>query len=214
MTVEQVLSAFGEPGNQLGRRTEECVFRYLAPLGGRTGERDGYIGFEVQFNYGRVVGWRTFRGEHAYEPPQVPPQLKWFGEFYLLLSSLVFIWITRRKWKKGSSDGALLLRAFNEREIATERIPAEFRFITHDITLKDVIDRVGQPTRVMAMPVSPRLVKGSRLVEDAKGKPAIMVAVYGLPNSGAVIVIPEYPFERENRIRTAYYLEPLHVWNA
>jgi hypothetical protein len=54
------------------------------------------------------------------------------------------------------------------------------------------------------MPVNPRQVKGSRLIEADLGKPAVVVAEFELPNRATVVLVPEYPFTPENRIRTAY----------
>ena len=159
----------------------------------------------MQFDEGRVSGWRTFRGNPSYEPPHVPSAVKWIGKFYLILFiSLIVLGLLVRR---GITffGGLWLVKAFNEREISTEDMPVELRFISHDTTLQDVINRVGEPTRMRVMPVDPRLIKGSRLVETKLGKPAIVVAEYDLANNAAVVIAPEYPFTSENRIRAAHY---------
>ena len=205
MTMEQILAAYGEPGNQIGSRGDKCVFRYVAPMGLLTAEREGYIGFEVQFDHGRVSGWRIFHGNPSYEPPHVPSEVKWISKFYLaLFVSLLVLGLAVRRLL-GFVSGISLVKAFNKREIATEELPIEFRFISHDTTLQEVINRIGAPTRMRVMPVDPRQVKGSRLIETGLGKPAMVVAEYELPNQAAVVLVPEYPFTPENRIRTAHY---------
>jgi hypothetical protein len=205
MTMEQVLAAFGEPGNQIGSRGDKCLFHYLAPMGLLTAEREGYIGFEVQFDHGRVSGWRIFHGSPSYEAPHVPSEVKWIGKFYLALFVSLFVLSLAVRRLLGFVSGISLVKAFNKREIATDEMPIEFRFINHDTTLQEVINRVGAPTRMRVMPIDRRQVKGSRLIETDLGKPAIVVAEYELPNRAAVVVVPEYPFTPENRIRTAHY---------
>src|SRR5437762_13627272 len=54
MTVDQVIARFGEPFNGRPERCINCAFRYLAPSGMRTAEREGYQGFEVQFDEGKI----------------------------------------------------------------------------------------------------------------------------------------------------------------
>lgn len=212
MTTQEVLSAFGEPANQIGRRGEDCVFRYIAPFGLMTADREGYIGFEVQMDRDRVIGWRTFRGTPSYEPAHMPRELKWIGKFYLtLFVALFFVGAaSRRLWGIVVADS--LLKSFNRRAIDLEGVPAEFRFITHDLNLQAVIDRVGKPTRMRPMSVKPWQVRNSKLVEGDAGEPAIVVAEYDLPNAAAVILVPEFPFEPENQIRTVYYRKPPRDW--
>ncbi|MGB9473612.1 MAG: hypothetical protein WCE87_00925 [Candidatus Udaeobacter sp.] len=209
MTMEQIVAAYGEAGNQMGPRNGKCVFNYLAPLGLRTAQREGYIGFEVQFDQGRVSGWRSFRGNPSYEPPHVPSEVKWIGKFYLILFVCLVIFGLLVRRGRSFLGELSLVKAFNDREIVTEEMPVEFRFINHETTLQEVIDRVGVPTRMKVMPVDSRQIRGSRLIETNLGKPAIIVAEYELPNQAAVVLVPEYPFTSENRIRTAHYRKAL-----
>ena len=212
MTIDQVVSVFGEPGSQDGQLRRESRFRYFAPIGMLTAEREGYIGFDIEFDRERVVGWRTIRGNPSYESWHAPPEVKWIGKFYLILFGFLVVSGAIARWAWGVAEGASLVESFNEREIATEKIPGEFRFITHDTTLEQVIERVGEPTLLRTMSVDPRRVKGSRLIEGDGGGPAIGVAEYELPNGAAVVLVSEYPFARENRIRTAYYRKPPKDW--
>ena len=46
---------------------------------------------------------------------------------------------------------------------------------------------------------------GYGFVEGPLGNPAIVSFDYDLPYHAAIILLPEYPFEPENRIRAAYY---------
>jgi hypothetical protein len=65
-------------------------------------------------------------------------------------------------------------------------VPTKFRFITKDTTLQQVVDRVGRWDRV----------RGS----------GVLYYEFDLPDGGAVLVHPEWPFRLENKIQsvTAY----------
>ena len=203
--MREVRSAFGPPSNQIGHDTEPCRYQYGSPIGLRTAEREGYVGFEIQFEQKRVVGWRLYHGNPSYEPPHWPRELKWAGKFLLVVfATVVCVAGTfRRLWRFVETNS--LLKAFAKREIATDGVPIEFRFIDHDLTLREVIDRLGPPSRMQIVSVRPGQKRGADYIVGDDGGPAIAVAEYELPNESAVIVMPEYPFERENQIRAVYY---------
>jgi len=125
MTPDQVVALFGEPS---GGRPEKCIschFRYFAPTGMLSAQREGYTGFEVQFSDGKVQGWRIFRGFPSYNPSiPVPSLFKW--EFRVLGVLAIF----------GIASGLLLriipvgiqkyedvLHVFARTKIAAERLP-------------------------------------------------------------------------------------------
>jgi TonB family protein len=209
MSMQEVLAAFGEPNNQLGPPDSECRFRYVAPFAYLTAEREGYIGFEVQFDRGQVVGWRSFRGFPSYEPLHVPREAKWFGKFYLILCAvLVFLGLAGRRLIRMSQDTSLV-ESFNRHEIATGAVPSEFRFLTHGTTLAEATERLGEPTRVRKMSVDAGKVRSAGFIEGDDGRPAILVVEYELPSGDAIDLVPEYPFESGSRIRTVHYRKQL-----
>lgn len=205
MTTREVRAAFGAPAGVVEGRRDQFQYHYIPSLYLLTGEHEGYVGFTVHFEHERVVSWSPMLGNPSYEPPHVPPEVKWIGKFYLVFAIAVFfiVGLARRVW--AHAGGVALVRAFNAREIATAQIPAEFRFITEETTLQEVIDRLGEPTSLQPLSVNPRQIRASQLIVGADGGPAIVVAEYELPNGAAVALVPEYPFELDNRIRTAVY---------
>jgi hypothetical protein len=103
-----------------------------------------------------------------------------------------------------------VIKAFAEREISISRLPSDFHFITHETTLQEVIDRLGPCSRVVRLPVDPGSGLGYAFAATKGGRPAIVTFEYHLPYHAAAIVMPEYPFEPQNRIRAVFY-RPLQV---
>lgn len=205
MTTQEVRAAFGAPARGVEERRDELQYYYVPPLYLLTGEHEGYAGFTVHFERERVVGWSPILGNPSYELPHVPAEVKWLGKFYLVLAIAAFFIVGLARRARAHAGGVELVRAFNAREIATAQIPAEFRFITEETTLQEVIDRLGQPTSLQPLSVNPRQIRASKLIVGADRGPAIVVAEYELPNRAAVMLVPEYPFELDNRIRTVVY---------
>lgn len=204
MTPKQVRALFGAPrSSDEEQRRHKLEYHFYPSLSLLTGEHDGYMGFAVRFEDERLVSWFPIRGNPCYEPPHVPPEVKWLGKFYLGVGLTLFflVGLGRRAWSY--TQGLSLVEAFNARTIATSQLPAEFRFITAETTLQEVIDRVGKPTSLQPMTVDLQQIRRSDLIVGADGGPAIVVAEYELPNGAAVVLVPECPFEPDCRIRTA-----------
>src|SRR5437762_8115818 len=85
-----------------------------------------------------------------------------------------------------------VLEAFAAREISTPQLPPEFQFITHETTLRQVLDRLGPCSREAWLPIDPQSGSGSRFAVIKSGKAAILTFEYHLPYHAAVIVMPEY----------------------
>ena len=205
MTPKEVAALFGPPNSGVAETCVDCTFRYVAPIGLRNVEREGYIGFVVDFRDGKATEWRIMTGEPSYAPPQMPWQFKtwlWFfvGSFVIGIVLKFLIRKTPVAWSF-SKD---VVNAFEAREIQAQQCPSEFRFITHDTTLQEVIDKVGMPTRRVKVAINPDAGLGYALASS--GLPALILTFeYDLPYMSAVIVMPEFPFEPENRIRAVYY---------
>jgi hypothetical protein len=95
--------------------------------------------------------------------------------------------------------------AFESRAMQTEKLPPEFRFITHETTLVEVIEKLGKPSRTVKIPISAERGLGYALVSSKTGDAAIVALEYDLPYHAAVIVMPEFPFEQKSRIRAVFY---------
>ena len=205
MTIRQVIAQFGEPGNQIGQRSDSCLFRYIAPLGLLTNEQEGYIGFEVHFVDGRVSEWRTFRGQPSYAPMGLPRESRWTLSFWLLVLGVTFIFGTIRAFNRQLDEKQAIQNAFKNRDIPARGLPVEFRFITHDTTIQDVLDKVGPYSLIRKHEVSERFAAAHECVQGRLGSPEIVSYDYDLPYHAAVVLLPEHPFTPENRLRAVYY---------
>jgi hypothetical protein len=95
------------------------------------------------------------------------------------------------------------VRSYALRDIDTTVLPSTFRFITHDTTLQEVIDRLGPASRVFELALRHR-------DGDAEHFKA---HEYDLPYNAAVIIMPQRPFEPEDKIRAIYMRNaPAHDW--
>ena len=208
MTVDEVLKTFGPPRTGVGRTAGPSRLLYVSPIGTRTVQAEGYVGFEVQFVDGKVQSWRTLTGHPSHAPVKAPKELKWSGYYFIALFVGVIVYGLFRGFRRGLSEEQILLKAYEERSIP--KLPAEFRFINNDTTLQEVVDRVGPPARERKFPIDPSIVTaGYGYTEGPLGLPAIVLIEYDLPYHAVVALLPEYPFEPESRIRAAFYRRPL-----
>src|SRR5688572_1447260 len=158
MTADEVVAIFGKPRTGVPRNAGPGRLVYVAPIGTRSVQAEGYVGFEVQLVDGRVQSWRTLTGTPSYVPTTAPPEMKWTG--YVLMAFFIggAIYGLYRAFRRGLSEEQLLLKAYQERYIP--RLPTEFRFINNDTTLQEVIERVGPPARERKLPIDPKIVTG------------------------------------------------------
>ena len=70
-------------------------------------------------------------------------------------------------------------QAFENREIRREELPPEFRFITHDMRLQEVIDKLGEPSRILKVPINAERGLGYALVSGDTSDAAIVAYEYG-----------------------------------
>jgi len=208
MTVEEVISAFGQPSTGVGSQSGPSKLRYIAPFGSMTAKKEGYVGFEVQLVDGKVRGWRTIIGNPSYTPMTVPPEIKWYGRLWVIVLVGALILGVIRTFKRVISEDELILHAYKARDIPTRQLPVEFRFITNDTTLQEIVDKIGPCSRVRKLPVDQGFASGYGLSPGPMGMPSIVLVEYDLPYHAAVILLPEYPFEPENRIRAVFYRRP------
>lgn len=208
LTADEVIAIFGEPSGGHVVPCVQCTFTYLPPVASLTVEKEGYSGVRIRFSGGRVRDWTIYTSNPSYAEPKTPAIFRYwlwfFGiSFALGIVSKLLIRIT----PVAAVISTEVAQAFENREIPTERLPPEFRFITHDITLQKVIDKAGKPSRVVRVPISAESGLGYALVSSNTGNATIVTYEYDLPYHAAVIVMPEFPFEMQSRIRAVYYRE-------
>jgi hypothetical protein len=118
-------------------------------------------------------------------------RLKWFViPAMLTMALLVFARSFTRDVKKYIDA----TQAYAHRDIDTSQLPPSFRFITHDTTLQQVIDQLGPASRVVDLALRHR--DGD--TEHFKAHE------YDLPYNAAVLVMPQRPFETEDKVRAVY----------
>ena len=205
MTTDEVVAAFGQPSNGVPRLPGVTHMRYFPPLALLTVEKEGYLGFEVELVDGRVTTWRAIRGNPSYAPMTGPPGLKLFGWLFRIFLAGAAVYAVTLGLMRWQSETRSMIAAYTNRKIPTRELPVEFRFITHETTLQQVIDVTGPYSQTRKFPISPRVVTtGYAYTDDSFGRPAIILFEWELPFNGAVILMPEYPFTSDSRIRAAF----------
>jgi hypothetical protein len=124
-----------------------------------------------------VVGglcWLIAAGSNA-----IWPEAKWV--FIAIFLLLVVIKLTRQ-FLFALNQGRELLEVYKKGEIVAVDLPAEFRFIRHETTVKEVIEKLGPYSCV---------------TEVGKAR----AFQYDLPSRAAVIVFPEHADEADSPIR-------------
>jgi hypothetical protein len=209
MTTHEVVSAFGQPRTGIPTLPGLSHMRYLPPLAELTANKEGYIGFEIELMDGRVTSWRTLRGNPSYAPMTAPPEvmiLPWLLKIGLVGASVYGAILA---FKRRRSEDRSIIEAYKDRLIPTRELPIEFRFITHETTVKQVIEKAGPYLRRRKLPIDPRIATtGYIYTDDSPGRPAIALFGWEMPFDGAVILMPEYPFTGDSPIRAAFYRSP------
>jgi hypothetical protein len=206
LTPDELVGLFGEPNNGRLNPCVDCTFTYLPPLGSLSVEKEGYTGVSVRFTNGRVSSWRIYTGNPSYAEPKMPAVFRWWLWFFGITFGLGIVSKLLIRFTPVASVVAKDIgKAFEDRQMDTHKIPPEFGFITHETTLQQVIDKAGKPSRIVRVPISADRGLGYALVSSNAGAAEIVSYEYDLPYHAAVIVMPEFPFEPENRIRAVFY---------
>jgi hypothetical protein len=206
VSADEVVAIFGQPSGQRGSRGHQSfLFQYAAPASALIEQREGYVGFEVKFVDGRVKEWREFRANPSYPSDfKAPRSVKWLLWFYGLCA-FVLLGLTRLVRRGGRALAYRgMLDHYRTRKIAAGNLPHEFRFITHDVTLQQVGDRLGSPSRFLHLVIPEASPPGFSFVTTSSGRPAIIVAEYQMPYHAPVYVMPEFPFEMTSKIRAVF----------
>jgi hypothetical protein len=208
MTPDEVVSRFGEPTNGRANPCIDCGFSYIPPAGSLNVEKEGYAGVRVEFALGKLRAWHIFRNNPSYDPDfnKMTAAFRWWlwimgGMIVLGVISRLIIWLV----PVAIAEYPTALEAFAARSIPSRQLPAEFRFITHETTLQEVIDRVGLYSRAAKLPVDPESGLGYAFASADSGASVILTFEYHLPYHAAIVIMPEYPFEPMSRIRAVFY---------
>ena len=148
MTPEEVVTLYGTPGGASSSDPTARVITYLSPIGLRTREVEGYVGFKVTFRNGRLVDWQPINTKPSYDPdPPAREHLIPVAWYYGLLFLAVFGYGVFKAFGFANREHRRIIEAFKERTIATRSLPPDFRFIDNETTVREVIDRLGPFTR-------------------------------------------------------------------
>jgi len=206
LTADEVVALFGE--SKSGRVTPciDCTFTYLPPLGSLTVPKEGYSGLRIRFGDGKVRDWTIYTSNPSYAEPKAPLEFRaWLWFFGIMFALGIIGKLIIRTTPVATVAPREVAQAFENREICTEELPAEFRFIIHEVSLQEVIDKLGKPSRIVKVPISAKSGLGYALVSSNTSNAAIVTYEYDLPYHAAVIVMPEFPFQIQNRIRAVFY---------
>jgi hypothetical protein len=206
LTADEVVALFGEPNSGRVMPCIDCTFTYVPPLGSLTVPKEGYAGLRIDFIGGKVRDWTLYTSNPSYAEPKAPLAFRGFLWFFGISFTLgIIAKLIIRLTPVAAVASREVAQAFENREIRTKELPPEFRFITHDMRLQEVIDKLGEPSRIVKVPINAERGLGYALVSSNTSDATIVVYEYDLPYHAAVIVIPEFPFDMQNRIRAVFY---------
>jgi hypothetical protein len=137
----------------------------------------------------RLVGlaaiiWAVSAGSNSAGMP-------WFKWLFIGIVVAIPLTIWSRQWTRGWDTGGGIAEAYARREIQNSELPSEFRFITHDTTFSEVTEKLGSASQVLQL---------ARPHSDGDIEHFI-VHQYNLPYEGAVFIMPQRPFEPDDKIR-------------
>lgn len=123
------------------------------------------------------------------------PLVKWLFIGGVLATAL---FISVREFVRGVDVFREVTEAYARREIQNSELPFDFRFITHDTTLAEVTEKLGPASRVLQLALPHR----------GGDTEHFMAHQYNLPYEAAVFVMPQRPFEPDDKIRAIAVRKP------
>ncbi len=205
MTEQEVVALCGAPSRRESERRYGDSLRYYPSIHLLTEDHEGYMGFQVHLVDGRVKDWQPIRGNPSYAPPHLPREFHWLKVFYMVAIGGALLYGILRAFDRGMNEEQLLRKAFEERAIPTPRLPRDFAFVNRDTTVQEVVERLGPWTARREHGVSARFAETYNTMTTATDSPAIVSYDYELPYNAAVLILPEYPFELDCRVRAIHY---------
>src|SRR5690348_9587583 len=117
--------------------------------------------------------------------------MPWFKWLFIGIVVAIALVGWSRQWTRGWDTGGGIAVAYARREIQNTELPSDFRFITHDTTLGEVTEKLGSASRVVRF-----------ALPHPDGDVEHFIAhQYDLPYEGAVFIMPQRPFEADDKIR-------------
>jgi len=113
----------------------------------------------------------------------------------------VLVRIRTRRWTKEENNS--VFDAYAGKDLQNSNLP-EFRFITHETTVQEVIAKLGEPSRRRKLALDSVIEKQTAGAYHFNGM-SIPVLEYDLPYRAAVMVMPEYPGKPNDKIRAVLY---------
>src|SRR5215831_7920397 len=113
----------------------------------------------------------------------------------------VLVRIRTRRWTKEENNS--VFDAYAGKDLQNRNLP-EFRFITHETTVEEVIAKLGEPARRRTLFVDSAVEKQTADAYHFNGM-SIPVLEYHLPYKATVMVMPEYPGKPNDKIRAVFY---------
>ena len=113
----------------------------------------------------------------------------------------VLLGIRARRWTK--DENSSVFDAYAGKDLQNRNLP-EFRFITHETTVQEVIAKLGEPARRRKLSLDSVVEKQTVGAYHLNGM-SIPVLEYDLPYKATVMVMPEYPGKPNDKIRAVFY---------
>ncbi len=111
----------------------------------------------------------------------MPPAFRFFALFFAVTFALgIVLKLFVRVTPVAVFVSREVSQAFAARKIQSEQLPLEFRFITHKVTLEEVLDKLGEPSRVVKIPISSESGLGYALVSSNTSEAKIITYEYDL----------------------------------
>jgi hypothetical protein len=106
-----------------------------------------------------------------------------------IISGLVALYGIWRQTRRQVDEETTVSEMMIDKRIVPSELPVEFRFITNETTVQEVIDKAGPYSRIAT-------------------KDGVVSYEYDLPYHAALIIFPEPPFKPESKIRTVFFRKP------
>jgi hypothetical protein len=126
------------------------------------------------------------------------PEAKWY---FVALFAGVWAFAVLRQFIGGVSEYRDAIDAFVHGRVNAEDIPPDFRSLSHDMTMQQVMVQFGRPSRTTKLAVRVAKYPKSRQTRLVK----FLAYEYDLPYEAAVIVMPEPPCKPESKVRAVYF---------
>jgi hypothetical protein len=121
------------------------------------------------------------------------PEAKWY---FVALFVGLWLFVFARQFVGGVNQYREATDAFVHHRIATAELPPDFRSLSHNKTLQEVIDEFGPPSRRFELRAPGR--SGRRATK-------FVAYEYELPYEAAIVVMPQPPGDPNSKIQAVHY---------